>query len=200
MAGDLGWYAGNVGGGAAQGAAYAGLPGALVGGGVGLLGSLLGDSPEEQRRKRMQSLVDSIKQQRAQALTDVGAQTSSNIASATSGGRRRSIASGRDTQAESFIAPLVNNAQTVGANTMTNVMRGFDQQLASVEGDYAARPMEPSLMETLGGAASNYMNIINQNKYMDILKDMYGRNKTNPIQQFGMKYGLNQGLTSGIGY
>jgi hypothetical protein len=167
-----------------------GIPGSVIGGGVGLLAGLFSEDPSEIARKRWEAFKRSLQEMKQREITEgtkfIGKQTAANVASATAGGRRRAIATGRDYQSESFILPGVGQAETTGARALENF-------LTDTENKYNAMEMQANLGEVnlpIPEQPSDYFDVIaggvgqfagNKNRY-DLLEKalMGGANVTKP--------------------
>ncbi len=165
--------------GAAQGAAAGTMIapgiGTVIGGIAGGLESLF-NSPDAQRRKRYAQLLSEIQQYRKQALQEgtgiINQQTSDQTAMARAAGARRAAASGRYGDATSFSAPEVGRIEDVGSQNLRRYTMDVNRQtgnaIMNAAGEYANRPIQPSLGDTLLAAGQAYSGMQNANKMRDI--------------------------------
>lgn len=161
-----------------------GIPGAAIGGGIGLLSGLFSDNPADLAKQRWENFKKSLQEMKTNTLTEgsrlIGNQTAAARASATAGGRRRAIASGRDTQAESFILPAVGQAETTGANALNNFTfdtnRQFDNAMIQANMGEMNLPL-PAQPSEYFDVAANAVGTYGKNKKMyDMLENALSDN------------------------
>jgi hypothetical protein len=156
--------------------------GAAIGGGLGLLSGIFSDSPEELAKKRWETFKKQLTEMKANTIrtgsTRIGELTSAAKSDAAIRGRRQAIASGRDTQAESFMLPGIGKAGTTGANALTGFLQDTNDQFnkAEMQADMQEAtlplPEQPSAyFDTIAGAVGQYAS--NKKKY-DMLEKALG--------------------------
>jgi hypothetical protein len=157
-----------TGGAALTGFAIGGPPGAIVGGALGALASILEGSPEQERQQRWRQYQEDIARfshaERAGGWERIAKLISGQTASGRKAALARAKAAGRADEAESYILPVESNIAAQGARALEaheqNVGAFYNRALAMGALDFANRPIEAPASETmwtLGTGAANYM-------------------------------------------
>lgn len=163
--------------GAAAGFIVGGPVGAAVGGAIGLTAGYFSDDPEEQLRQRKDELLAKINQERAKRMTEIERTSTNARLLQQQGSMVRALDSGRDPSdiEDSLLVANQNNIQDTNS-AIRSSNEYFDEQSLNVEGEFASRPLEPSLTDTLfeaGGTAiqGHYLSeqAKRQQKYIDAL-------------------------------
>ena len=188
---------------------FLGVPGAAIGGGLGLISGLLSSDPNELAKQRWENFKKSLNEMRTDTLRSgsqlIGQQTASNVADATIAGKRRAIASGRGNQSESYILPGVGQAQNTGANALNNFTFDTNRQFnnaeiqANMQEATLPLPTQPSeYFDVAANAVGKYG--ANKKKYDLLEKALNGNTgaggKNNPflgVEPYAFGMGAGQG-------
>jgi hypothetical protein len=154
--------------------------GAAIGGLTGLFGS--GESPEKQRQRRKRELLAQLAENRRKAIEDgtrlLTTRQRGVIEGERQAGARRALAMGHATDAEDIIQPTVQRIAAEGSRNLesfvTQTNANFDQQIAQIEADFAERPMQPSLSDTLMSLGADLTDSLMDQQFMDIQRARYG--------------------------
>lgn len=152
---------------AAQGALIGGVPGALIGGGIGFLSSYFSKDPEQERQERMRRYLESIRRLRGEAITrftsELGGQEQRLLAEGQQGAGRRATALGRSADAESFLLPvrgqILRETSAARERGLRQIEDDYGRAELSAEEGFADRPIQPSVSDYLmeiGGQALNF--------------------------------------------
>lgn len=189
-------------GGAAKGAAAGslfGLPGTILGGiGGGIMG-MLEDDPEEELRRRKDEMIAKINNERAKRIGAITRESANARQSSAQSAMARAIDTGRD-PSDIEDSLLVANQQNVQASNqaINQADQYFTDQALAVEGEYASRPLETPLSETLFDAGTMALQGYYQQKgaeRQDKYIDAYTKNLG--LQNDVLTKSLNKGVAIG---
>jgi hypothetical protein len=128
------------------------VPGAVIGGVLGLFSS----SEEDERQRRRQEALKAIRKAYAERRQAVGHQAQSARATAAMSAGRRAAAMGSPSATEALYLPSEANVNEQMTRAMTELESQEAAAEANLEMEFAQRPMEPSLMETALEAGAGY--------------------------------------------
>lgn len=198
--------AGAAGTGAAIGSFVPG--GAAVGAGIGALTGLfaggLEKSDEEVRRERFDAYVKRLNELRLEGMKRINQMRTQRVSLAQQGAARRALSMGQSSEAESMMIPAVANIDSQSNDALGSFTSNMDAQQLSAEADFANRPIESNISDTLlelGNAGLSYMQNMEYLKRMKTAtpKVTVSGTTTSPVTQSpaaisGGEYGLEPGL------
>lgn len=168
------------------GAAGGFMAGGPIGAGIGFLGGLLSDSPEEKRQKAVSDAIAELDKIRLRTLErgrkTINQSIQSNLAFASAGAARRARQAGAN-DAEAFVIPAQTGVISEGNKALTsfesNTNNQYDSAIANLKTGQALSPVSPSFGDyilPIGEAIGKYKQ--NQD-YISMLK---GAGQTVPTE------------------
>lgn len=189
-------------GGASQGAVAGaviggGVPGAIIGGLIGGAAGLFSADPEEQAQERekqyqarYQAYLVNLEKAKEQAILK-GTQSIGKLTGGLSSrfrgeASKRASALGRIGDVESFELPVTEKVAQAGSESLEKFLTSNDQyytgqRLAAEQANlqhqesFGQRPYEAEPLDYVNAIAPVVTQIGMQNKYMDTMKEMYGK-------------------------
>ena len=148
MAGDFSSDVSGAIGGAEIGGEIGGPVGGFIGAGIGLLSSVFSTSPLDKYRNAINAM-------KKKAMQNLQSQTTANISFATTAGRRKAMAEGRDSESASMIAPGVGKAEEVGANASDKLNEYYDNLMNEANIAEMGKPSTGDVIGQIGKAATS---------------------------------------------